>query len=609
MTWLLFAAAEMTSEGIPKNKDGVPQWGGDPSSFQMYEEECLLWVETQAYHKRHMCVPKLKAELSGPARRLILGQSPGWGAHAGGVQELMSYLRQRLGRPQLPELSEQLLKYFRGTRRRAQETVNDYVTRKCEAYVRAQQSMQRVMKDRGVQPATIKTEDPGYRWSGGQWGGYGRRQSWDSNATTDAQETTHGGDGENAAAASRAAAPTAEDNGATETGEGSQDGWSQSQDSRGSWWNRDHYYDNGWSWGWSPSWSYYGGWSSMSNRTTEVSQPAMPELIPPFLQGWFLLQDSGLDVRERNVIQTALQGDFNLQRVAAELRAQWPETELQRRDRHHRSSTHRGEAYEAEEEEAETMEIYNQEELIEAGMSEEGLMIMEEAEEEIEGALAAIQTGKRTLKEARARQTEVRLSRKYYKPGQPGSNFRGQRCTSSTTSQGSRANRDEHMTCLGCRRKGHRVANCPDKQASAASVVPGAESAPIVCFAESHSSDCFSGAEQALSITMNTEEAMKAGMAVLDGGATKTLGSVKAMEALMAKNKAQDGNDGILGIDPRNRPTFSFGNSSVDQVPQYGAGPTPSWRQRRMFEGPHFGPRPWPHPDVNRGPEKLEGCD
>ena len=92
-------------------------------------------------------MPKLKAELTGPAKRLVLGQDPGWGAHAEGARALMNFLRQKLGRPQLPELSELLMKYFRGTKRKPHESVNDYVTRKCEAYVRAQQAMLRVTQD------------------------------------------------------------------------------------------------------------------------------------------------------------------------------------------------------------------------------------------------------------------------------------------------------------------------------------------------------------------------------------------------------------------------------------------------------------------------------
>ena len=42
--------------------------------------------------------------------------------------------------------------------------------------------------------------------------------------------------------------------------------------------------------------------------------------------------DSGLDSQERNMVQTAVRGNFSLQKIAHELRAQWPEDELKRRD-------------------------------------------------------------------------------------------------------------------------------------------------------------------------------------------------------------------------------------------------------------------------------------
>ena len=38
----------------------------------MRQEECLLWAETQSYHKRHMCAPKLKAEQSCQDERNVL---------------------------------------------------------------------------------------------------------------------------------------------------------------------------------------------------------------------------------------------------------------------------------------------------------------------------------------------------------------------------------------------------------------------------------------------------------------------------------------------------------------------------------------------------------
>lgn len=61
-----------------------------------------------------------------------------------------------------------------------------------------------------------------------------------------------------------------------------------------------------------------------------------PELIPDFLQGWYLLADSGLDSQEKNLIQTAVGGNYALDRIAQELRTQWPDDELRRRDQQHR---------------------------------------------------------------------------------------------------------------------------------------------------------------------------------------------------------------------------------------------------------------------------------
>ena len=106
----------------------------------------------------------------------------------------------------------------------------------------------------------------------------------------------------------------------------------------------------------------------------------MPELIPQFLQGWFLLQDSGLSIQERNLVQTALRGNYELQNVAAELRAQWPDSELQKRDRQPRGHGYLGEVIEEDEDEEAYAVEYDPAELQNEGMTEEGLVIMDEAE-------------------------------------------------------------------------------------------------------------------------------------------------------------------------------------------------------------------------------------
>ena len=131
--------------GISRNRDGVPGWNAEPSLFTEYEEECLIWVQSVPWHKRQLCGPKLIQELTGPARRLVLGQPPDWTAQPQGVEALMRHLRSCLGKPMLPELSDFLLRYFRSSKRRPNESMGDYITKKCEVYMRSCQALQRVL--------------------------------------------------------------------------------------------------------------------------------------------------------------------------------------------------------------------------------------------------------------------------------------------------------------------------------------------------------------------------------------------------------------------------------------------------------------------------------
>ena len=145
-------------------KDGVPTWDGNPTSYQEYEESALLWEQSVAMQKRYLCGPRLAAELTGAAKRLVAGRHPEWLSHHDGVRRLTEHLRHSLGKPLLSELTEQLSRFFRGSRRRSGESINDYITRKNEIYLRACQALQRVAPDQGSRGATTTTP-PTSTWS------------------------------------------------------------------------------------------------------------------------------------------------------------------------------------------------------------------------------------------------------------------------------------------------------------------------------------------------------------------------------------------------------------------------------------------------------------
>ena len=171
--------------------------------------------------------PKLIAELGGSAKRLTLGKTADWCAYNGGVRDVMFYLRQHLGRPLVPELTELLSKYFRSSRRRAQETMHDYITRKCEVYMRARQSLHRVQQHQpGGGPQGGTSVGAYGSWSGSwprsQWYSPGRRTSVESSSPTQEQQNRTTG-------TTRAAGPT------STTEEGSETSATEGLWSAGSW--------------------------------------------------------------------------------------------------------------------------------------------------------------------------------------------------------------------------------------------------------------------------------------------------------------------------------------------------------------------------------------
>ncbi|CAE7511973.1 unnamed protein product, partial [Symbiodinium pilosum] len=484
-----------------KNREGPPTWNGAAETFQSYEEAARLYEQTTPYQKRYLCGPKLQNALEGAALRLVVGKRPDWLSDAGGVNRLLAHLRQCLGKPQMPELTDLLSRYFRMTKRKAGETMNGYITRKCEVYVR-----------------------------------------WCRTGTKIGVRATRPGRATLAAQVERLVKD-----------------WERGQ----GWWSH-QWYPNSWSRGYGSDWQWNSwnssDWTSDSRPTTDL----YAEVVPEFIQAWLLLSDANLETQERNLIVTALQGELNLQRVAQELRTHFPDSEVQRRDGQRRQHGYLGSIEEEEsEDEPGTAESQFQ---AETELTEEGFAAWTEAEVERQQALAAVQHARRTLKGARERQKMVKLNRQY---------FRG-----FSSSRGSDTRPDEKLTCLRCGQTGHRAANCPAPQPKEGN--RKAEMAPFVCYTSTPDAEqsqdqglddspcvCFTcgpSLEQALQsgqmpeTSMTTSEALNMGKAIIDCGATKSLGSVYALEKVMQLSA-----NGVNHVDVNDKPVFGFGNSSEDR--------------------------------------------
>ena len=565
-------ASESGATAVTRTKDGIPCWSGEAATCVQYEEASLLWEQSLTWEKRYTAGPKLVQELTGAARRFVAGQSAGWVAYRGGVRVLMDHLRRALGKPRVNEVTDLLATYFKGTRRKANESMNEYITRKTEAYMRASQALKR------VQPHYERDDQgrPGGTWTSSRRSSYEAPTSW-SRQWTPANE-------EPAAAAGEAEASTE----ATDTPAGERDQWSGQWSTWGptSW--------SSYSWQWRGSWGYPGDWGDRSSSGGSVlgeTSTGLPELLPAFIQGWYLLADSNLDHAEKNIVLTALGGDFTPQKVAQELRNQFPEGEVRRRDQR-RYQSYIGEAAEVSEDEEGDAMGFSLQELTEGGMTEEGIAMVVDCEETAREALAALHQAKRTLKEARQKQHFVKQSRRYYQGG-----------SSSTSSTAPRARDDSNIDCLRCGKRGHRAANCPMKPLAAQAEATtdgddnGRQQAPFVCYSDTapgttdfsetynmhdisdslfDNAACLAGfaqsqeSEAAWSVTaagtgLTTSGAVAAGMCVVDGGATQTVGSVAAVEAILNQNKKKHGSSRLTSVSTSNPPTFSFGNSTENK--------------------------------------------
>ncbi|CAE7437247.1 unnamed protein product [Symbiodinium sp. CCMP2456] len=538
----------MAASEVERTKEGVPKWDGSANTFTAYEEACYLYEAGTEMHKHALCGPRLISELSGAAKRMVSGRTPTWVSNYDGVRVLLEFLRQCLGKPQIPEMTEHLSKYFKHCRRKAQESMNEYITRKAEAYLRAEQALQRVIASQKKKPGTHKVNTPTEETGGRQdaWSWYpSRRSSVDSSNEPTAEPDEPDDDQGDVAS--------------------TQDTWRDWQSQATSWsWSCGHYdsYYHGGMWG---GWSYpYGGHNWWQPRPEAAVTKA--ELLPSFVQGWYLLQDANLSQTERNMVQTALGGCYDVDRVVQELRNQWSDHEVKHRDQG-RHTGYLGEAMGESDghEEEDAGEAW----MSKAELDEEGHAALQAAEQEAQEAMAAISAGKRTLREARFRQHQVKLGRQYYRNG-PRSQSSSSGTTSTRGGGGHSHNSDANMTCLKCGKVGHRAANCKDGPNKALQVdEPQDEQAPFVCFGE-HGAVGYASLEETASAYLGTEamttsEAVREGHAIIDGGATRTLASVHALECLMRQNEALHGDARIHNVDVENTPTFGFGNSSSDR--------------------------------------------
>ena len=500
-----------------RNKEGVPTYGGEPERLALYKEEALQYAMGLEHKKRYLAGPRLLQELTGVAKTITRTQTlrdPQWLSHPRGVYQLLEFLETELGKPSLVEASRHVMKFFYGMSRNKGESMTEWSARHAEGLWEASAALRRVQREHGGQPKDTPKPSTTYSAS------YGQQSGWDWESQRSATSGPFRADGR--------------------LDEEEEDGDDADAQGRGrdvyEWWHED---TRGW------DWSQSGGtWSKGSWRSADFEPPAHWDVseeifIPEFLAGFLLLHRSGLDPNEKANILGVIKGEFNTRTVSRALREQWSDQDLARRDK-----LKTGTAYMTENEPIDD-EAMDAEEGCPDYLNEEEFQAYVTEEEKIQSAMVAIRAQKATLQEARWKQRQIKLARRFY-PEKP---------YERQNTGGSKGNKG-NVQCFRCGGP-HFKDKCPLNQTKQAQVTE--EAAEIVFGAEETTQHAFQGEGDLQGGGVN--DVVRQCMGVIDSGATASLGSVDAMEHIMKHNLSEKGTS-RMEVDFDRKPVFKFGNGA-----------------------------------------------
>eukprot|EP00435_Cladocopium_sp_Y103_P054009 s378_g17.t1 len=511
----------MPGNSLERNKEGVPAYDGSAETLALFREEALAYTFTLEHHKRYLAGPRLAKELTGVARTVVrrkLSQDPQWLAHPRGAYVLIEYLEQAIESPTLVQASNHIHKFFYQLRRRKGETMTEWINRHSESMWEASRSLKRVQREHvssHVSSAVSGSDSSRPQPPRGSTWGVTSQDLPEQPEVFDDRGRLPEDDDDDAERRSNAA------------------------------WSSQSWKNYGWS-DWRQGEWQYDDWQSW--RSAEYQPPAnwetdVQDFLPDFLTGFLLLNRSGLDAHERANILAAIRGEFSVKTVEKALKEQWRDDDLAKRDRAKQYANYANGEDDEYEEEGLTADL----EAPNPADDPQGYEAFMCEQQEIDQALEAIRDKKRTLKEARWRQSQVKMNRKFY----PTSSYRSSmRSSPSTTTSAS----TQMEKCLSCGGR-HKTSSCPSKTQKAHMVEEAAEVA-FGAFEEEYA------APAAVDKTATVTQLLQKGKAIIDCGATSTLGSVDAIENLMQLNVDRLGRDRV-SVDPSNRPTFRFGNNGV----------------------------------------------
>lgn len=526
---------------VTKGKDNIPGWDGSPATWAEYRQAAYMYEDTVKWESRYLCGPRLAAELTGAAKAAISGKRRGWLSCHDGVEKLLRCLRTSMSEPALPEIANQLRAYFKVLRRRRGETMTAFIVRHREEYARTCKAMTRVMQEQRT--LASQTKDA---WHSG------RRRSASSHDTQMTFPQLSGRRSQQPSVRSderggstdlreEAEMENGEEEAVEEEQETSQDDW---------WWWYSNWDEYGYHHGQSEDW--YG---DADSGDPEEDDEDYVEILPDVIKGWLLLEKANIGHTERSLIRTEVRSSFSLAAVETALRGHFTDDVLRKRDDEGRQAMFGDEDIDEEE-----LAMSEEEASFFESLEEDEAAFFRQAKVAEEDAIFQIQQGRQTLRDARARQHDVRMGRKFYAPGTRKGTFRGR---DDRKGKGKGGPSKTYGPCARCG-KAHETRLCPDKPKKTEEERKNYEATTEMSEYVYGQFDTMDDQQCLTGMHLQAQEVIAGGYGVLDGGATRTMASIQAIE--MLENQCRDiQNAGIHHVDTSDRPTFGFGNSERSQ--------------------------------------------
>ena len=143
----------------------------EAETYFSHARRARQFVEGTKIQERHLCGPRLEAQLTGRAESAVEGCRPGWLSTEHGVETLLRFLRTHCANLELPDMGSHLQAFFYKLKRKKYEPMATWSTRYRNEYTKVRRALARLQRTESpddtevLHPYFSPQEDQSWNWS------------------------------------------------------------------------------------------------------------------------------------------------------------------------------------------------------------------------------------------------------------------------------------------------------------------------------------------------------------------------------------------------------------------------------------------------------------